>query len=554
MGYASDLNKLKNELAQGKTGITPYAEVKAKQDKEAERVNAINVKWAGQQLSDAKKKQDEKVAKELSGAKKTLEETEKMFAGYDSELQALKNQYIQAGYPENSTEVSKINSKINTFNEQKDIRMNTAQKTYDHAVSLQTDMQDWDDGRYLQEAGFKGDSLKRILGSVGHSEDEITKMVGTAGSNAQTEREQKLIDETNAAAGPAPTPTHLPSEQERGPTDYTQMPTREYGDSDITTNPKFAAIEGSPGQPEPPVTDVPTISDIDTPTGTQAPTGAQTGVDQSAAAKAASDARRAGEAPVGANTQAQMGVASGASGATGAQGSTPENIEAALSAIDGDARIPDDLKPLFKQVVQNWDVNQELNFENVLGTFNDIKSKTIDPYFAEQIQQFTNDAQKAKTYQKEGEQRELEQLGVKRRANIEGAQQSLEARGRTFTGEGIKELGAKGAYAEEGTAAATKSAIPTFAGGVEGKVNQANRLMTTAAATRQKKAAEDLARQAEKALGTTGAKQAGFQTVGDVTQGSFAQQKQKATAGTLTNLYNQQQDVNKMAEPVKIFN
>ncbi len=139
--------------------------------------------------------------------------------------------------------------------------------------------------------------------------------------------------------------------------------------------------------------------------------------------------------------------------------------------------------------------------------------------------------------------------------NIRQAQGNLESRGMTFTGEGVKQLGAESAFAQQG-----KGNIPgqtPFAGGyAEGQVQQANRLMSTSTGLRQQKALDDLARQAEKALGSSGMEQmgqAGLTVKGDVSQGSFEQQRQKAAAGTLDNLYNQQQNVNTYSEEVKPF-
>jgi hypothetical protein len=229
------------------------------------------------------------------------------------------------------------------------------------------------------------------------------------------------------------------------------------------------------------------------------------------------------------------------------------NIQAALDSIANDSRIPEALKPLFNRVVENWDPTQELNIENVIASFDKIKTSTIDPYFKEQIQQFTNDLNTTLEYQKKQIAAESEQTGTVADENIKGMQAALEGSGRTFTGEGINQLGAKSAYAQTG-----ESAIPLqtpFANGQysEGLVNQSNKLMSSSTALRQEQQLKDLARQAEKTLGSSGMASTGLKAIGDVTQGTIEAEKQKAYTSTLDSLYNQQQNLNQYSEPVKIF-
>ena len=77
--------------------------------------------------------------------------------------------------------------------------------------------------------------------------------------------------------------------------------------------------------------------------------------------------------------------------------------------------------------------------------------------------------------------------------------------------------------------------------------------MGSSTALRQKKAMEDIARQAEKTLGSEGMAGTGLKPVGDVTQGSIAAEKQKASASALEGVYSQQQNLNQMSDPIKIF-
>jgi hypothetical protein len=186
------------------------------------------------------------------------------------------------------------------------------------------------------------------------------------------------------------------------------------------------------------------------------------------------------------------------------------SLQQALDAIRNDPRIPDDVKPIFEQMVQNWDVNQDLNIENVLSAFNKIKTETIDPYYKEQITQLTNDYKDQLSKEELNRASELEVEKINAASNIEDAKANLEARGLTFSGEAIKTLGKDSAYALPN---GSNSALPAqtavknadgaaivstpFGGFYEGSVNTNNRIISSSSSLRYKDYLDSIARAAE---------------------------------------------------------
>lgn len=247
------------------------------------------------------------------------------------------------------------------------------------------------------------------------------------------------------------------------------------------------------------------------------------------------------------------------------------DIGAAHDIINNDPNIPDDLKPLFNEVVDNWDVNQQLNLDNVLAEFRRIQKDTIDPFYANQVEQFTNDLQRTIDYMTTEREQELETERTLAGQNIRQAKSDLEQRGMTFSGEGVKALGGESAFARPGE----ESKIPNqqaaagqlvagatyvpFGGGAfhEGTVNQYNRLMSSSSSVRHQKNLEALSRQAEQYLGSAGLSGLNIPGLpsgqGDVQQGTLDYQKQQDLAGLAGNLYTLGQQDKAYQDPINIF-
>lgn len=224
--------------------------------------------------------------------------------------------------------------------------------------------------------------------------------------------------------------------------------------------------------------------------------------------------------------------------------------QSALQQLESDPQfqgLPDDLKSLYRQVVGEWDVGAEINMEGVLNKFNEIQKNTIDPYFSEQvIKPFVTDLtnQYANLQSERGRELETERTAIGE--NVRQAKANLEKSGMTFTGKAIEDLGAQAAIGQpgaEGSAIPSQDPFATEGGSqyfYEGKVNQANRLMSTGSAERYQRQLQQLGRQAETQLGSEMAGQLGipYQQVGGQT-GAIEQQKQQQLASTLSSLAGQ---------------
>lgn len=277
---------------------------------------------------------------------------------------------------------------------------------------------------------------------------------------------------------------------------------------------------------------------------------------------------RTGEQPFGSQPGAvpgaePTGAAPGTSEVTGEEPAFNADAatQAAIDALYADPRIPDDVKPLFERVVRGWDVDKDLNINNVLNEFNKIKEETIDPFFAEQTEQFVNDLKSTVQFQAQQREQELEQERTVAGQRIRQTREGLEKAGLTFTGKAIEELGAESAFAQPGTPQAAGAATPLqtpFGGDLfyEGTVNQASRLLSSSSALRYQKNLEALARQTEQALGSAQAQQLqvpGLQFQGDVSQGAIEAQKQQKLASTLGSVYQQGQQQRQAQQPVQVF-
>lgn len=231
----------------------------------------------------------------------------------------------------------------------------------------------------------------------------------------------------------------------------------------------------------------------------------------------------------------------GTTGGTSGTTSTTDRSAQIQSAIDfvNSQDLSADVKALYIATIQNWDPNLELNAENIIATFQKIKSETIDPRF----QGLANLAiESVKTAQKSyADQRalELESEAASKSEAIRAAQGGLEASGLTFSGEGVRQLG-------------TDIAAPVTFGGpsVEGLVPKQHRLISTSSEAAYQQNLKNLGLAAEEQLGSSGVSGIipGYVPVGSVV-GSLTEEKQAAEGSALGNILTQgisnvQDDVN----------
>lgn len=201
---------------------------------------------------------------------------------------------------------------------------------------------------------------------------------------------------------------------------------------------------------------------------------------------------------------------------------------------------------LFSETVKGWDTSKEINIQNVLDEFKNIKTKTIDPYYREQVDVYIRDAQAAAQRLERQRATELEQERFVSGENIRQAKEGLQKAGMTFSGKAIEQLGAESAFSQDG------SSIPaqTPFGGLfyEGKVPMANRVMSSSSSERYKNSLQDLARSTETYLGESGLSKLGLNTgyaPRGISEGSFEQSQQRDYANTLSQLAGQnRQNIN----------
>ncbi len=181
--------------------------------------------------------------------------------------------------------------------------------------------------------------------------------------------------------------------------------------------------------------------------------------------------------------------------------------DAAMAKIDA-SNLPDDLKQLWKTVVGNYPDATDFKPEEIINTFNKIKNETIDPYFKELTDVAISDLKTTYNSLNVNRQSELEAERANAGQEIRQAKTGLEKSGMTFTGQGIENLGAQSAYAQNNNngTVAEGTALQTPFGGLfyEGNVNQANRLVSTSSASRYHQAQQDLGRRAEGLIGSGG--------------------------------------------------
>lgn len=266
--------------------------------------------------------------------------------------------------------------------------------------------------------------------------------------------------------------------------------------------------------------------------------------------------------------QGSSGSSTGSASGTSTSATTPTpatvngsagDIQAALDIINNSG-LDAGQKMLFQQIVKDWNPDSEINVPNIISKFNEIKNTTIDPYFKEQSNIFIDQIKNTYNDMQQGRSLQLEQEDIQKKQDIRNTQNDLEARGMTFSGEGVRQLGANSAYAQPGqnpnNAIPTQEQIPG-GGFAEGLVNTQNRMISSSSQAQYQKNLRDLSRQAETTLGTQASSGLvpGVSQLGGVEQSaSLPYQKKQAEASALTNLYNQAQDNYNQNQTIKPYN
>jgi len=177
--------------------------------------------------------------------------------------------------------------------------------------------------------------------------------------------------------------------------------------------------------------------------------------------------------------------------------------DAAIAIIDS-SNLPDDIKSLWKTTVGLYPNAADFDTTEILNTFNQIKSNTIDPYYKELADVAIKDVQTAVNQSNASRQSELEAQNVNAQNAITGAQSNLESTGMTFSGQGVEQLGTGSAYAAIGAEAPVQT---PFAGidptKLQGSVGQNNRLIATSTAAKYASEQQEIGRTAENMLGSS---------------------------------------------------
>lgn len=172
----------------------------------------------------------------------------------------------------------------------------------------------------------------------------------------------------------------------------------------------------------------------------------------------------------------------------------------------------------------------------ILDAVENLKNKSLDPYYRQLIGQVQEDIVGGINRLYEDRIRQLQSETYNLAENIGNTQKNLEARGLTFSGEAIKQLGKLSAFnqPDDRPEAVTPQQLPEMTMeqmGLEGAVPQQNRLFAETSRTRFNRALEDVRKQAERTLGTEGIEPLGLPQ----TQGVMRTQP---TVGTMQYSYN----------------
>jgi hypothetical protein len=187
-----------------------------------------------------------------------------------------------------------------------------------------------------------------------------------------------------------------------------------------------------------------------------------------------------------------------------------------------------------------WEPGTEVDYAGIMNAFDIVRQRDIDPYIQEQAALFSNELEANRDYIIQSKVLEDKSMEQDTKRLKEDMQKDLAARGMLFTGESVKQLGAEGTFATEGTPEAQKAAIPTVKPFADGVFQQQTQAAGSASNLRYQKSLQDLQRQAESRLGTANAGLIpGTTAIGGIT-GSLEREKKQAYGTALTGIYNQE--------------
>lgn len=226
-------------------------------------------------------------------------------------------------------------------------------------------------------------------------------------------------------------------------------------------------------------------------------------------------------------------------------------VLAVLNKYLNDGIIDSGTYQFFKAAADAWDPAQQVDFANILNTFETIKNSDINPYFTEQANLFISDLETNRKYLEDTNALQKTQTTQDLQKLKETTQKNLASTGQMFTSEGAKQLGERSAYAVEGTPQAAASPLPTISAfaGQTGELQKQKTAAVSANDLRYQKSLQDLQHQAEATLGTAKATGLvpGATMTGGIT-GSLEEQRKSAQASALSGLYSKQQRQNVEAQ------
>ena len=196
-------------------------------------------------------------------------------------------------------------------------------------------------------------------------------------------------------------------------------------------------------------------------------------------------------------------------------------------AIINDSDLPEDQKELWRTLYENYD-GDTVDVQQILDTFEQIKTNTLDPYWAGIIdlaeQDFINQLETLSG----NREREIETEQALEEQRLRGTQAGLEQRGMTFSGEAVEQLGTRSgvgtAFGEEGT----------------GLLGQQSRLISTASAAEHQRLTQEIGMGIEGQLGSGSLGQFNIPNYTQVgtSQGQLPTQQEQAYGSYLNQLIN----------------
>lgn len=184
--------------------------------------------------------------------------------------------------------------------------------------------------------------------------------------------------------------------------------------------------------------------------------------------------------------------------------------------------------------------NPDATDEEILTALDKLKLQYIDPYYQQVFDIAKKDIIDSINTSYQNRLMELENEKMIVAKNIEDTRKNLEARGMTFSGEAIKQLGQQSAFGQSQETSQELRMTPEQLG-IEGITPTVNRLMAESSSARYKQLKEQLAKNAVLSLGTSGITGLDINNpyTGQKITGSIEESKRSAIQDLYRNLQNQ---------------